>query len=136
MLDGDELWQFPFSWAAVDGCHIPIKCPPGGLESCKEYHNFRNFYSVVVMAMVDAKCRFVWGSCGFPGNSHDSVLLQARSLWKSIKDGTLLPDFNKNLNGVLIPPLIIGDSAFQFEAWLMKPYSNAVLATKQNHFQY
>lgn len=24
----EELWQFPFCWAAVDGCHIPIKCPP------------------------------------------------------------------------------------------------------------
>ena len=22
-----ELWQFPCAWAAVDGCHIPIKCP-------------------------------------------------------------------------------------------------------------
>ena len=28
MLDTEELWQFPYSWAAVDGCHIPIKCPP------------------------------------------------------------------------------------------------------------
>jgi len=27
MLDMEELWQFPFSWCAVDGCHIPIKCP-------------------------------------------------------------------------------------------------------------
>ena len=40
MVDMEELWQFPYCWAAVDGCHIPIKCPPGGLESCKEYHNF------------------------------------------------------------------------------------------------
>ena len=54
ILDTEELWQFPCSWAAVDGCHIPIKCPPGGQESCKEYHNFKNFYSVVLMAIVDA----------------------------------------------------------------------------------
>lgn len=39
MLDMEELWQFPFSWSAIDGCHIPIKCPPGGAEACKEYHN-------------------------------------------------------------------------------------------------
>ena len=40
ILDMEEAWQFPCCWSAVDGCHIPIKCPPGGLESCKEYHNF------------------------------------------------------------------------------------------------
>ena len=136
MLDTEELWQFPFSWAAVDGCHIPIKCPPGGLESCKEYHNFKNFYSVVLMAMVDAKYRFVWGSCGFPGNSHDSVILQATSLWNKIQEGSFLPDFSNSLEGVMIPPLIIGDSAFPFEKWLMKPYTNAVLTPKQRYFNY
>ena len=46
---------FPCCWPAVDGCHIPIKCPPGGLESCKEYHNFKNFFSMVLMGMVDSK---------------------------------------------------------------------------------
>ena len=75
ILDMEELWQFPFSWAAVDGCYFPIKCFPGDQASRKEYHNFNNFYSILVMALVDAKYRFVWGSCGFPGNSHDSVIL-------------------------------------------------------------
>ena len=94
MLDMEELWQFPFSWCAVDGCHIPMKCPPGGKEACKEYHNFKNFYStIVLMSMVDAKYRFVWGSCGFPGNSHDSIILQSTSLWSSIKDGKFLPNY-------------------------------------------
>ena len=65
--DMEELWQFLRCWAAIDGCHIPIKCPPGGLEACKEYHNFKNFYSIVLMAMVDLKYRFVWGSCEFAG---------------------------------------------------------------------
>lgn len=52
--DMNNRWQFPFCWAAIDGCHIPIKCPPGGAEACKEYHNFKNFYSIVLMAMVDS----------------------------------------------------------------------------------
>ena len=36
----EELWQFP---------------------SVKEYHNFKNFYSIVVMAIVDAKDRLCVG---------------------------------------------------------------------------
>lgn len=27
MLDMEEMWQFPYCWAVIDGCHIPIKCP-------------------------------------------------------------------------------------------------------------
>ena len=71
MVDMEELWQFPCCWAAVDGCHIPIKCAPGGLESCKEFYNFKNFYSLVLMAFVDAKYCFIWASYGFSGNSHE-----------------------------------------------------------------
>ena len=50
-----------------DGCHIPTKCPPGGLEACKEYHDFKNFNSILLMGLVDSHYRFVWGSCNFPG---------------------------------------------------------------------
>ena len=45
MLDMDEFWQFPCCWVAIDGCHIPIKCPPGGLEACEEYHKKLLFHS-------------------------------------------------------------------------------------------
>ena len=136
ILDMEELWQFPFSWGAVDGCHIPIKCPPGGNEACKEYHNFKNFYSIVLMSIVDAKYRFVWGSCGFPGNSHDSIILQSTKLWSDIKDGKVLPPFVQKENEAFVPPLLLGDSAFPFETFLMKPYTNAVLSEQQSHFNY
>lgn len=136
ILDMEELWQFPFSWGAVDGCHIPIKCPPGGQESCKEYHNFKNFYSIVLMSLVDAKYRFMWGSCGFPGNSHDSIILQSTSLWSKIQEGNLLPKFSQCEQGVHVPPLLLGDSAFPFETWLMKPYTNAALSKEQRYFNY
>ena len=36
----------------------------------------------------------------------------------------------------LIPPLLVGDSAFPFHSWLMKPYTNAVLTPKQRNFNY
>ena len=74
ILDMEEWWQFS-CWCAVDGCHLPIKRPPGPFAA-KEYHNFKNFYSIVLIGMVDTNYRFVWGSCGFPGNSHDLFLNQ------------------------------------------------------------
>ena len=64
----EEAWQFPCCWSAVDGCHIPIKRPAGGLESSnKEYHNFKNFYSVILMAMVDSLIIDLFGAAAdFP----------------------------------------------------------------------
>ena len=94
ILDMEELWQFPCCWAAIDGCHIPIKCPPGGLKACKEHHNFKNFYSIVLMAMVDSKYRFVGGSCGFLGNSHDAIIFKSTNLWDSLQN-RLLPTMGK-----------------------------------------
>ena len=34
-------WQFKYSFSAIDGSHLPIKCPPGGGEAMKQYHNFK-----------------------------------------------------------------------------------------------
>ena len=94
------------------------------------------FPTEVLMSIVDAKYRFVWGSCGFPGNSHDSIILQSTKLWSDIKDGKVLPPFVQKENEAFVPPLLLGDSAFPFETFLMKPYTNAVLSEQQSHFNY
>ena len=136
MLNMEQMWQFPCCWSAIDGCHISIKCPPGGLQSSKEYHNFKNFYSIVLMGMVGAKYRFIWASCGYPYNSHDSIIMQSTTLWQDISHGKILPGIPKGVGGVDVPPLTVGDSAFPFQTWLMKPYTNAVLSEKQKYFNY
>ena len=111
-IDMDEIWQFPYCWAGIDGCHIPMKCPPRGLQSSKEYHNFKNLYSIVLMAMVDSQYRFVWATCGFPGNSHDAIIFKSTDLWARIEEGRCIPNIGQFVDGVTVPPLIVGDSAF------------------------
>ena len=125
MLDMDEFWQFPCCWAAIDGCHIPIKCPPGGLEACKEYHNFKNFYSIALMGLVDSHCRYIF----------HAVIFRLMDLWNSIKEG-FIPMIGKIVRDVTVPPLIVGDSAFPLCSWLLKPYTNAVLTPQQHYFNY
>ena len=132
ILDIEEMWQFPCCWSAVDGCHIPIKCPPGGQEAGKEYHNFKNFYSVVLMSLVDSHYRFIWGSCGLPGNS---IIFQSTDLWNSIQEGCI-PEMGKVIGKANVPPLIVADLAFPLRGWLMKPYTDAVLNPQQRYFNY
>ena len=98
--------QFKYSFSAIDGSHLPIKCPPGGGEAMKQYHNFKNFYSVILLALVDANYRFIWASVGAPGNTHDSTLFQSTNLWQRIIDGEVLSECAVQ-NNITIPPLIL-----------------------------
>ena len=127
ILDMEEMWQFPCCWSAIDGCHNPIKCLAGGQEASKEYHNFKNFYSVVLMSLVDSHYRSIWGSCGFPGNSHDSIIFQSTDFWNSIQEGCI-PEMGKVVAKLNVPPLVVADLAFPLKGWLMKPYTDAVLS--------
>ena len=82
MSEMDSEWQFPFFFSAIVGSHLFMKCPPGGPEAMKQYRNFKNFYSIILLALADPKYRFIWASVGTPGNTHDSTLFQSTSLWK------------------------------------------------------
>ena len=71
----------------MDVSHLPLKCPNGEEQAMKQY--FKDFYSIVFMAIVDAEYRFIWASVGAPGNIHDSTLLQPTDLWKRILGGEM-----------------------------------------------
>ena len=135
-LGMEEMWQFPLAFSALDGCHIPIKMPRGGANSAKEYHNFKNFYSIVLMGMVNAKMQFVWASVGCPGSNHDSIIFRSTSLYSKLMENYILPTFTKLIEGVKVPFMILADSAFPHFPWIQKPYTNAVLSEKQRYFNY
>ena len=136
MTGFEEQWQFPCCFGAVDGCHLPIKCPNGGLESAKEYHNFKNFFSIVLMAIADSNYRFIWASSGYLGNSHDAIIFQSTKFYSKMLNQTLIPHYYKEENDNVIYPTLLGDSAFPFLPWLMKPYTNTVLTREQRYFNY
>ena len=58
-----------------------------------------------------------------------------RVFGKTLKSMVLFQILDKVAN-VTIPPLIIGNSAFPFQPWLLKPYTNAVLTVKQKYLNY
>ena len=117
--------------AAIDGSHISIKCPPGGPEAMKQYHNFKNFYSVVLLALVEAKYLFIWTALGAPGNTHYS-----RYLFHKIKKGNVLPENFQFTGNTKIPSMILGDGAFPLNPWICKPFGDAVLTGKICYFNY
>ena len=108
-----SLANFFLFWV-VDGCYIPIKSLAGGLAANEEYHNFKNFYSVVLMAMVDFQYIFLLASCGYPGSSHDPIIFQSTNSYQEIAKNSLIPLIGQNKNGAVIQSLLLGDAAFPF----------------------
>ncbi|KAE8740783.1 hypothetical protein FOCC_FOCC013682 [Frankliniella occidentalis] len=50
-----EIWQFPNCLGAVGGKHMRIQAPP---ESGAQFHNYKSFFSMVLMATCDAQYKF------------------------------------------------------------------------------
>ena len=92
LQDMDAEWQFSYAFAAIDGSHLLIKFPIGGEEAMKQSYNLKNFYSVVLLGLIDANYRFIWASFGASGNTHDSTYSQSTSLWNDITSGKHCPD--------------------------------------------
>ena len=136
LLDMDAEWQFPYAFSGTDDSHLPIKCPNGGQEAMTQYYNFKNFYWVVLLALVDTQYRFIWPSLGAPGNTHDSTYFQSTSLWDEINVDKVLPDKNCVVDGVETPPVILGDGASPLRSWIMKPHGDAVLTPEKAHSNY
>ena len=50
-------WDVPNALGARDRKHVAIRCPRGGSS---EFFNYKNFHSIVLLALVDANYRFIW----------------------------------------------------------------------------
>ena len=112
MREMESEWQFEYALSAIDGSHLPAKCPPVGAQAIKQYHNFKSFYSVILLGLVDSNYRFVWASLDAPGNTHDSTF-QSTTLWSNIVSGGVLSEaVAKTNDDIVIPLLILGDREF------------------------
>ena len=115
----EVLWGFPQVAGAIDGTHVPILKPK---ESPSDYYNRKGFYSVVIQAVVDSRGRFIDVNIGWPGKVHDSRVLVNSSLYRKQMNGEFLPNWKRNINGVDVPLLILGDPAYPLLPWLIKAY--------------
>ncbi|KAL4153275.1 hypothetical protein QTP88_001108 [Uroleucon formosanum] len=76
-LDFESNANFPHCIGAVDGKHIRIICPSG---SGSMYYNYKQYNSLVLMAIADSNYLFVYVNIGSYGKDCDFAIFK-RNLW-------------------------------------------------------
>ena len=79
-------WNFHDTLGAIDGKHVAIRCPKNGGSF---YHNYKGFHSIILVALVDAKYKFLWVKVGTNGSSSDAQIFNDCDLCSCLVDGTL-----------------------------------------------
>ena len=69
--------EFPHAVGALDGKHIVIKKPK---KSGSEYFNYRGYFSLVFLALVDADYKFLWVHVGASGSPSDAQIFNHSKL--------------------------------------------------------
>ena len=127
----DERWQFPNCLGAVDGKHVAIIPPPG---SGSYYFNYKGFHSMVLMAVANANCEFLYVHFGTNGRVSDGGVLTCTDFFQMLTSDNLnLPKANQS-NG--LPYVFISDEAFVLRRDFMKPYNIRVLDNYKRIFNY
>ena len=122
MAEFKDISGFPQAVGAIDGCHIRIKAP---LKDAEDFINRKDYHSIILQGFVDSKYLFRDIFVGWTGKSHDARVFKNSPLYQECLKRTFLPmNLSRNLLGTVVPPLLLGDSAYPLEEFIMKPYAN------------
>ena len=128
-------WNVPNALGAIDGKHIKIRKPD---NSGSLYHNYKGFFSVVLMAVVDADYKFMFTDVGGVGHQSDCQLFNASQFKDALESGDLnLPPAEPMPNdNVPMNYFFLGDDAFPLRETMMKPYSQRGLSHDNRIYNY
>ena len=140
-----DKWQFLNCIGAMDGKHIPIKCPKGDGSTL---FNYKGFHSIVLLGLVASEYKFIFTDVGCQGRISDGGFFRNTELYKRLVSNELsLPDpmelpesqnpaWNFTGESICAPFVIIGDEAFSLNKHLMKPYAKNKLDNSKRIFNY
>ena len=78
------------------------------------YHNYKGFFSIVTLALVDGQYKFRWVDVATEGSCSDGQIFNASQLKRKIEDGRIgFPDPAPiTQGGPDVPYFILADDAF------------------------
>lgn len=115
---------------ALDGKHIRIS-PHSGAQ----YYNYKNFYSIVLMALVNSNYEFIFVDVGKNGRLSDGGVLECTEFYRKLLNSELnLPDKIDRAENLSF--VFVGDEAFSLHEHLLKPFSQRELNYQKRIFNY
>uniref|UniRef100_A0A803K7W3 DDE Tnp4 domain-containing protein n=1 Tax=Xenopus tropicalis TaxID=8364 RepID=A0A803K7W3_XENTR len=128
--------NFPNCLGALDGKHVRMIMPP---NSGSKYWNYKKFFSLVLLAVVDANYCFTIIDVGAYGSSGDANAFKNSIFYKKLNAGRLqLPQPRPlpRTDGPPLPFVFIGDEAFGLSEHLMRPYPSNQRSIEKRVFNY
>ena len=128
-------WNILHAVGALNGKHIPIRCPWRGGSL---YHNYKGFHSIVLLSLVDGDYKFLWVDVGADGSSSDAQIFKHCNLRHKIEDSSIgFPESESlGIGGPKVNFFILRDNSFPLKLMLMKPYSRRSMELVERVFNY
>ncbi|CAK6982962.1 protein ALP1-like, partial [Scomber scombrus] len=108
--------------------------------SGSQYFNYKNTFSIVLLALVDADYRFRCIQVGDFGRTSDSGIYAGSDRGKGMENNTIHVPPKTSLPGAAhiedLPHVMVGDTAFSLKSYLMRTYPGQNLTRKKRVFNY
>ena len=120
-----KSWDFPHWIEAIDGKHVAIESPK---LSGTQYFNYKGFFSVVLLAVCDAKYCFTYVDFGQYGSTNDSSVLRSSGLYKAFEKNKFDVPAPSEAEGFEdpLPYFLLGYKIFLLRTWLMRPFPGSL----------
>ncbi|XP_069624175.1 uncharacterized protein [Ranitomeya imitator] len=129
-----DTCQFPHCIGALDGKHIRVRKPPG---SGTQFYNYKQFFSVVLLALVDSNYRFIIVDIGAYGRTGDSRVFSSSIMGRRLRNNELdlpPPSHIPGANLDAVPYMMVADEVFQLSRNVMRPYPQRGLDYRRRIF--
>ena len=133
----EQRWNFPNCIGSLDGKHIRLRNPAKGGS---HYFNYKKYFSMVLLALVDSDYRFLYIDVGAIGSESDAGIFAQTRLKDLIEEKLVHIPEAKPLPGDIDKTpcdyFFVGDDAFPLRHYLMKPFPARGLTHRERIYNY
>lgn len=129
----EARWNFPNCIGAIDRKHILIRPPH---DSGSYNYNYKGSHSIVLMAICDTNCEFLYIDIDCNGRVSDGGVWDNTRISSSIATQTAGLPSDRKLPGTerRLPYVFVADDAFPMQSHILKSFSHRTQSDRERIF--